>query len=252
MNRCVVPMVLTLAGVFAGAAFAHDGRRFDIQIVDGQLFAQGYLSGANPTDDGGGIRRPFYNAIHGHFENLDLPGIDAARATLPGFDLFQGGELTGFDLTLTLNGAVKWVSPPMDGSGMVPDGTIPSLVPLDPGEEIVVGLRGSSVSTQNPGSLTLIQNISPSGLEDIDLTYDIADNPADVIYALDLTLSTDAPGIRSSESVFAILSPDGVGKIQRLHYASLALEEHLGIPVPAPSSGLIAGVGLALAARRRR
>lgn len=213
------------AASITAAATAHDGRRFDIQIHADQLWAQGYISGHNPTDDGGGITRPYMNAIHGHWSNNPAPTIDAASATLPGFDLFAGGDLTGFDLSITLNGASKWVSPPHNP----PAGTVPNLVPLKPGEEIFVGFGGGFVTTQAPGSLTLIPAVSPSGLLDIDLTYDIGIEPAGTIFVLEFTLSSSNAAIAESETIHVILSPDGNGPMERLHHAALYLEAELGI-----------------------
>lgn len=229
-------------------AFAHDGRRFDIKIIDDKLTAHGYISGSDPVDDGGGIVRPYYNALHGHWANNPAPGVDAASTDLPGFDLFAGGVLTGSSLSLTLTGALKWEAPPM----MPPPGTIPDLVALDPTEEIFVGFGGDFVSTEDPGTLLLAPNISAGGLTDIDLTYDIGSEPSGVLYVLEFVLSTDAPGVLASDTINVILSPDGDTSADRLHHAALFLEGYLGTPVPAPGTGaLLAGVGI-LAFRRYR
>jgi len=60
---------------------AHDGKRLDIVVIDYQLFAQGYLSGTDPVDDGGGIVRPWMNTIHSHFTNVGTNNI--ADSQLP-------------------------------------------------------------------------------------------------------------------------------------------------------------------------
>ena len=51
---------------------------FEIVVNDGQLAAQGYIS--NGVDDGGGVVRPYLNAIHGHWANNPSPAIEAASA----------------------------------------------------------------------------------------------------------------------------------------------------------------------------
>ena len=58
----------------AGFASAHDGRRFEILLADDQLLALGYNSSG--VDDGAGVTRPYYNAMHDHWSNLG-PGLGA-------------------------------------------------------------------------------------------------------------------------------------------------------------------------------
>jgi len=227
MNRLLLNAAAL--GAVASIASAHDGRRFDIQVIDGQIFAQGYITEGSP-DDGGGRVRPYRNAIHDHWINNEVPGIDAAMAWLPSFDLLEPGPLAGHDLTLTLTGASRWVDPPVGPDGMVPDDTLPALEPLDPDEEIFVGFDGESVSTGNPGSLTLGEDIPSGGLDELDVRYDITLEPTGVIYVVEFRLSTDAPGIDDSETVYALLAPQGSTRIEGLHYQSLFLEAYLGIP----------------------
>ena len=206
------------------SASAHDGRRFRIEVVDDTLVAQGYISGANPSDDGGGVVRPYINAIHGHWENNPAPGVNAASADLPGCDLFSGGALTGYSVTLTLHGATKWMDPPM----MPPAGTVPELVALESGEEIFVSYGGELVSSASPGAMVLLENVQSGGHLDLDLSFDIGMNPSAVLFALEFTLSTDAPGVADSGPVSIILSPDGSTMMERLHHAALYLETRLG------------------------
>ena len=225
---------------------AHDGRRFDITVVDGQLAAQGYLSGADPTDDGGGIIRPYFNAIHGHF-NASVGST--FFATLPGFDLFgeTASLLTGADLSLELLSASKWENPAL--------GTTPTLVGLDATEIIGIGYDiQPSIDSESLGSFTLASAIS-GAVPDIDLAYSIDSDPANTLYALEWRLSTSQDGILDSESVYTILSPPGSGPVERLHHQSLALERSLGITaVPEPNSLLMLAIAgsLGLIGRRRR
>ena len=57
--------VSCILGALTTTVCAHDGRRLEIKVVDNQLVAQGYVS--NGVDDGGGLVRPYYNTIHGHW-----------------------------------------------------------------------------------------------------------------------------------------------------------------------------------------
>ncbi len=236
----------------AHAVHAHDGRRFEVQIRDGRLATQGYLSGPNPVDDGGGIVRPYLNAIHSHWSNHANPANFSATAYLPGFTLPAGGPLTGHTLDLTLIGARKWEDPP----AIPAPGTVPDLVPLDPGESIHVSFFDGSVvhtaTTDAPGTIPLAGAIDAGGFPDVDPIYWIQNRPEDVIYAIELALSTSAPGVADSGSIFVVLSPDGETMAQRLHHASLLTEAHLGSPIPSPGAGALALLAAAAAGRRRR
>jgi hypothetical protein len=207
--------------------------------------AHGYNSAG--VDDGGGVVRPYYNAIHGHWSYNPSPGA-ASSATLPGFDVFAGSALTGAASTSSLSGAKKWIAPPMSP----PAGTIPDLVALDASEEIFITYGTDLVSTNAMGSFQLVDNVSAGGVPDIDLSYDIAARPAGVLMVLEFVLSTDAAGIASSDTVYIILSPDGDNPMQKLHHASLYLESSLGTPVPGPAAGAVLIGAAGLASRRRR
>ena len=227
------------AGV--GAASAHDGRRFEIRIVDGQLIAQGYISSG--VDDGGGVERPYINTIHGHWANA---GEGFATASLPGFDLPAGqvGDLAGHTLTLTVTGGRKWDNPP----AMPAPGTVVDLQPLDPADELFIsyfesGAGFTTVSTTAPGSIELISSVSPSGLLDIDFSYEIEANPSAELYVIDAVLSTDAPGVAASEPIAIILSPDGANPMEKLHHAALYLETQVGIYPPCNAADLAAPFG---------
>ena len=170
-------LVFALLAIFAGLGLktlaAHDGRRFDITVIDNQLYAQGYLS--NPvagSDDGGGLVRPYFNAVHSHFSNSNSGSN--AFADLPGFDIrvSNARELQGHDLVLTLIGSGKWDSPiPQDGSGLAQDFGVPNLTGLASGETLFVSNATELVDTSTLGSITLAQNITGDVL-DIDPDYD--------------------------------------------------------------------------------
>ncbi|MFG0306962.1 MAG: GC-type dockerin domain-anchored protein [Phycisphaerales bacterium JB040] len=215
---------LTCAAL-ASQALAHDGRRFEIKVIDGKLYARGYDSAG--FDDGAGVVRPYFNAMHDHFSNLVSGG---ATADLPGFDLFEPGPLVGHRLTLELTGASKWDSPPM----MPMAGTVPTLAPLESGEIIFASIDGAFVSTDAPGTLLLESSVAPTGFADGDVNYDTAMQPAGVLYVLTFTLATDAPGIAPSDPISVVLSPDGSTMMERLHHASLYLEGYLGLTLCTP------------------
>ncbi len=220
---------IAAAGLLATAASAHDGRRLEVKVVGNQLIAQGYLSGANPVDDGAGLIRPYINTIHGHWVNNPLDTIDSAFATLPGFDVPVAGPLAGFDLTMTLERVEKWDNVPP----MPPAGTVPALETLTASDDAVfVRVNGITVSSLNPGTVTLASELGSTSVFDVDPVYDIGAEPAGSLYVVTVRLATDAPGVADSDPVSIILSPDGVGPMERLHHASLFLESQLGLPTP--------------------
>lgn len=255
-------LIFILLAIFAGGErqplAAHDGRRFDITVIDNQLYAQGYLS--NPLtgeNDGGGVVRPYFNAIHGHFSNSNSGSN--AFASLPGFDIriSNAAELQGHDLLLTLIGSGRWDSPPaQDGTGLAQDFGVPNLTGLAAGETMFVSNAIELVDTSTLGSITLAQNITGDVL-DIDLDYEIDFQPVNSIHFLEWELSTSNAAVSDSVSVYTLLSPDGVGPIERLHFQSLALERHFGVQataIPEPSSTLCLawGASCLLLVRKRQ
>lgn len=245
MRFSVYALVPALLVALAANSLAHDGRRLEIIVNNGQLAAQGYISPGQP-DDGGGSPRPYLNAIHGHWSII---GGIAAVASLPGFDIFDPApaELVGHSLTLELLGAIKWVSPPMDLTGV-----IPTLEPLGVGETINVGFGGSDINTDTLGSFLISSSVPVGGIEDIDLQYSMLGVPTNVIYALEWRLSSSAPDVADSETIYTILAPTG----HMYHQAALHLEQHLGLTVvPEPSTLSLSAcglLGLLLTARRCR
>jgi len=229
-------------------ALAHDGRRFEIQIHNGKLYAQGYLSGENPMDDGGGIIRPYVNSMHSHWQNHMVPAIDFASNSLPGFDIFESTPLDGHSLTLTLNAASKWVDPPlMPSPGMAPD-----LVPLEPGDRVTISRGNPRTNTDNPGSFTLLDEVAIGGAVDIDPLYEIDKRPVGEIFVFEWILSTSAPDVEVSEPIYVFMSPAGETPQERLHHASLHLEQWFGAQIPAPGGALTLALGMIAATRRRR
>jgi len=243
---------------------AHNGRRFDILVIDDKLYAQGYLSGANPTDDGGDIVRPYFNAIHSHFENHLNPNTQSAEATLPSFDIFAPAaeQLDGADVYLEFLNVLKWEDPTPQDTSLVDemrlrqDFDIPEVLPgLGTDDQpIFVGFEDEVLNSGVGGSLTLASDLNGPAV-DLDLTYQIDDRPENVIHVLEWQLSTTKAGIESSDSVYTILSSDGVGVVERLHFQSLALERELGVTltaVPEPGSLAALAVGAAVTMLRRK
>lgn len=224
---------------FTAPALAHDGRRFEVQIVDDQLVAQGYLD--NIPDDGGGVVRPYVNAIHGHFSNGG-PGF--AFATLPGYDILGNADaLIGHDLTWEATGFSVWRTPSMTGTV--------SLDTLGAGEQIKV-LKGlQSVDSElGLGSIELLSSVTGSTVLDIDLSYEFyGDHPSGEIFAIESKLTTSAPGVADSGTIYTLLSPDGATPMEKLHHHSLNAESQLGVPEP---GSLAMAALLPLLMRRRR
>ena len=110
---------------------------------------------------------------------------------------------------------------------------------------------GTSVSTTSAGSLTFLSKLDGTNGHDLDLSYDIADEPSNTIYVLESMLSTSAAGVANSGTIHTILSPDGANPTEKLHHPSLYLETQLGTPIPNPaaSSLLVIAVGIVLCRR---
>lgn len=249
---------------------AHNGRRFAIVVNENQLAVQGFLSTGVAANDEGGNPRPYYNALHDHWDNVG----PVAKADLPGFDVLSDAQvaefgmkspaaaLAGGELSLTLVGAHKWTSPshmgPLVLSPMTAgDPVITVSLNSDPLAEIST----ATFATTGPNSLLLTSTVDAvAGAGDLDLDYEIESNPSGVIYALEWILSTDVLGIESSDSIYTLLSPDPdptnsgtPNGMIGLHHPSLHLERHLGVAiVPEPATAwlmVVCSVGF-LAGRR--
>lgn len=230
---------------------AHTGRRFKIEVIDNQLEARGYISGTN--DDGGGFTRPYANAIHDHWS---VPNA-ISLATLPGFDIPAPGPLETFDVSLSLLGVQKWAPPifaPCTSMSIADCANVPTtpavLQPLT-GEDAYVSVDSIIIRPDPMITVALTTDIMSAGAFDLDVAYAIDSNPLNEIFVYEWRLSTNAPGIADSESIFAIISPAGVGPVERHHHASLFLEEQLSgfnvVPEPAclPLVGLMLGLVIA-------
>ena len=237
--------MMSIAFAFPGLCMAHAGRRFEVKTEQTggmeKLYVQGYNSSG--SDDGGGVTRPYTNSIHDHWSNI----FGSATTGLPSFDVIASGSLEGFGLYAELVGVTKWVDPPlmdMGGMMMVPSGTVPVLEPLTT-ENLFVAKDSQMVSNTALGTLMLDDSIASAG-EHLDLVYGINLEPSSVLYAVEWILSTDAPGVMPSDSIYAILSPDGANMTEKMHMESLYLESYLGngggggmIMVPEPASVMI-------------
>lgn len=266
----IVTTALTTS-LLASVASAHDGRRFDVQVVDDQIVAQGYISGSNPNDDGGGVVRDYYNAVHGHWENLgDTPIL--SRSTLPGFDIKDVPELVTEDISLTLTGVKKWADAPFsdfagghaahDGhgghGGHVGHGLVsPNFIDIPSDEAVQVRVDAVGETLALGVSFT---DPSVTADEHYDLTFDYlagdplanAVAPDDSIYLVEFEISTSADGILPSDTINAILSPPGMST-PGSHGLSLATEQALGTPIPEPGSlAVLVAVGVPFVLRRRR
>ena len=237
--------VAFVAGVTAvSTAQAHNGRGFEIEVVLGKLQAQGVNTGA---DDGAPFVRPYVNSIHDHWSYVSV--IDTSLSSLPEFEVTMPvaqGALANYALDLELLSAWQWVAPPP----MPQAGTIPQLTPLDVGEVISIQTLGAPINTDTLGVLELSGSVPAAGTGEITPSYQIAGSPQNEIHVLEFELSAtppdvSSPAIQSSDPVYVVLSPDGTGPIERLHHASLYLEEYLainGIAVPEPATFSMAAI----------
>jgi hypothetical protein len=264
-NKTQLIATAITTAILMGSAYGHDGRRLDIQVVDGQLVTQGYISGQTPVDDGNGIRRDYYNAIHGHWDSI---GGILSRATLPGFDIEDQADLLGDELWLTLTGVKKWADAPfadfVGGHGEhgghgghtasdIGGHFMPGFIAIPNDEWVEVGF-GGPLSLNTP--VRLDSSVGSEG--HYDLTFDYQTGaplsaglaPDTVLYLVEFELSTSDPSILSSDTIHVILSPSGM-TVEGSHGLSLATEEALGTPVPEPSTLAIAVLLLVLMRRRR-
>jgi len=244
-------IALTLSVLLTHPALAHDGRRFEVKVIDNQLVAHGYISDgvtdqgsnlpvANPGDP---LYRTYTNAIHGHFTN---GGASFAFSTLPGYDILGNADtLIGHNLMWEAVSFQVWSTPDTTGPVVLSD--------LTPGEWFEVTKGGQFYDSRTgPGSIELVGTIGGSNVPDIDLSYGLnGANPIGEIHVIQSRLTTTAPGIADSETIYTILSPAGATMVERLHHPSLFTEQFFGTPVPEPTT-LAALALLPLMMRRRR
>ena len=211
-------------------ATAHEGRRFEVSVVAGQLLAEGVNTG---PDDGAPAVRPYPNAIHDHWLNSPV-GNEVAFATLPGFDFpHPPSDLVDHPLYVTLLDVHRWVNPPT----MPTADTIPRLSPLAPGEIITITGDTQTIDSTNRGTLLLAPAVTAGGIADLDFIYEINSRPQDVIHVLTVRLEAPDSVVQSSDPIYILLSPDGADPATRLHHASLFLEARIAdIAVPEPAS----------------
>ena len=251
MCRHWIFLAFVLATCVTACLQAHDGRRFEIEVRnDSALWAQGSIGGG--IDDGGGVHRPYFNAIHDHW--MDAPGgKNEAFSTLPAWDIFNpDSRLLGHSISLELTDVYKWSSPPM----MPAPGTIPDFQPIGLADEIEITTLTETllVSDGVYGALDLVEVVDVHGHIDLPFEYKINQRPEDEIYVFEWRMLTSAPDILDSLPVYAILSPDGATPEERLHHASLYTEQYLGFrSVPEPSGlGVVIVLAGWLAVRRQK
>lgn len=228
-----------LVDLLACPAAAHDGRRFDVQVVQGKLVAQG----VNTSDVGDGrpAVRPYLNSIHDHWR--DVPSLDIATAFLPEFDVRQSvGQLVDYQLELEWKNARKWVDPPK----MPLSDTNVNLVPLDVGELISLNGDYSTSTSDDLGTLILHPSIPVGGILDMGFAYVLNHLTQPEIHVLTFEMRAvptqpDLPALQPSEPIYVLLAPDGPDPMARLHHASLFLEERI-TTIPEPSTTIIAAV----------
>jgi hypothetical protein len=231
---------LVLFALPASETSAHTGRRFTVEVVNGKLQAQGVNTGAA---DGAPSVRPYLNVIHDHWKND--PSLDQAYATLPGYDVppTAATPLIGHSLSLEFLGVSRWQSPPMAPSAS----TVPVLTPLALGHVVTVEGAVGVASSIDFGTVTLLENTLFGGAKDLDPLYQVNYRPANEISVLKFILRSSSPTVQSSDPIFVLLSPDGATPMEKLHHASLFLENHLAtVPEPTTAALSLVIIGSAL------
>ena len=242
---------------------AHGGRRLDVVVIDGKLFAQGYNSG---SADQGDFVRPYMNSIHNHWASgstvTSLPGFDVTlgQAFIDGGGVAhpysynnQAALLQGFDLSIELTGAGKWTSPsqPFTESVFGINESIGIDYESEANENVSVSIDTTDLASGVPLTFDLVTDWSESTTDlDVDYTLSLNPEPTGSIYFLQWQLSSANPAIESSDSVYTIFAPP-----MQFHHQSLALEQTLGTTVssvPEPSALGLLGLGLSILATRRR
>lgn len=238
-----VAALLTLIASAHGAR-AHDGRRFDVQVVANQLVAQGRNTG---PDDGLPSLRPYVNSIHDHWRNV--PSLGIATTVAPEFDIRQAvGQLVGYEVTLDWIDARRWVDPPM-----MPDPMMPIVLePLAPGEVISIVDDFHTVTSNTFGELTLHPSVPTGGAVDLSFVYALNHLPGREIHVLTFQMKatpTQAglPPLLPSDPLHILLSPEG-----QLHHHALFLEQaiHTNV-VPEPTSAIVLAIAGAFLLLRR-
>ncbi|MFG0306953.1 MAG: GC-type dockerin domain-anchored protein [Phycisphaerales bacterium JB040] len=220
MRRAVFAVVLLVSAAHAPGASQLDGRRYEILVLDGRLYAHGYL--LNYNDDGNGVSRPYFNAQHNHWGSRDVGG----SVCLLGFDLYEPGPLVGHRVWLEMVGSFRWDNPPL----LPTPGTEPVLEPLATGEYILARYGGVTVSTETLGALTLSEAVDPGGFVQANVRYDTPAQPTDYLLGVTYVLRTDAPGVADSDPLHVIFATgDAPTPVERLHYSALHLEATLGL-----------------------
>ena len=238
MKLYTMVLFTALISITSSAVFGHGvGRLFDVAVIDGKLVARGYNSG---SPDGLDSIRPFVNSIHDHFNFIGSEAEPLGVTNFPSWDIgilsdSDISPLIGYELTVELVGSGKWVNiPPQDGTGLEQDFGIPELVNLSPevlknkSDDIIrVRFNGKTINTLSLGNFQLSSNVA-GATPDLDFEYFIDHHNKTEIYFVEFKLSTNAPGIADSDTIYAIQSPDGMGPVERLHFQSLYLEVYLG------------------------
>lgn len=213
-----------------------------VGVENGKLTAQGANNEPSAPDFG---TRPYPNAVHDHWQVIPS-SPDFAYAFSPEFDIpTPPVELQNYPLFLKLESATKWVSPPV----MPSEGTVPDLVPLSPGELVTIESTAPyNTDSAELGDLLLSTSVPAGGETDIALYYSLNANPAGVLYALKFTLHSPAPNVDPSDPLYLVMSPAGANPVEKLHHASLYLEEYLATATAVPEPGAIGlvvlGVGM--------
>ncbi len=204
----------------SGLADAHPGRRFEVQVINNQLVAQG-VNTLEKRPMGEQPKRPYPNVIHDHFTNMKVNNEPLAVANLPGFDIpAELRALHGSRVTLRVDKVVEISRQSISSSTPIADSMLPVTAP----GKLTIAINDGVVSTDGlPGELTLADVVLPQGNLDLDPTFQANFAPTDSFVAVAVTLSTTSPAIRPSAPIWIVLAPPG----HQFHEIALRLEARL-------------------------
>ncbi len=198
---------------------AHPGRRFEIQVVDGRIVAQGVNTKEAPPMGESPVR-PYPNAVHDHFDLFVLNGQPIGSANLPGLDIPAGTPLAQHNLYAEVTGIYLTDAERVAAAAAIGD----ALHPPGAEQEVRIRLHQTDVSSRAlPAQLTIAGDIPTTGVADIDPVYHFVGELGENFVVIEMQLHSDAPGIAPSGPVYIVMAPPGM----QYHMPALRLEIRL-------------------------
>ncbi|TGD73864.1 hypothetical protein E4634_06895 [Mangrovimicrobium sediminis] len=198
---------------------AHPGRRFEIQVVDGRIVAQGVNTKSAPPMGESPVR-PYPNVVHDHFDLFVLNGQPIGSANLPGLDIPADTPLAGHSVYAEVTGFYLTDAEQVAAATAIGD----ALQPLGEDQEVRIRLNQTDVSSRAlPAQLTIAGDIPAAGVADIDPVYHFVGELGENFVVIEMQLRSDAPGIAASGPVYIVMAPPGM----QYHMPALRLEIRL-------------------------